>query len=243
MVANASDNAFWLSRPTATSPRLPVSAVVLEMSEWSLTIDAEELNRVIDARLEQIRLRNQPGNHGFNPTELAEVGRFLNALGAHDPGVALSDEDAADLSALLRDQKLRRGISVVELEEVAAAVQARLRDGGYFLAVAYLPAQTVAERTVTIGVLPGVIGEVRVAGGDHRLAGRFDDLLGHPVTSLEVNTRLHALNQAPGFNARASFEPGVGIGESRLSLEVVERSSLRGDDDLLVLNYMLVPRI
>ncbi len=214
----------------ATSPRLPIVSVTLAdvsaLGELSLT--EPELQAVIDGKLDEIRRRNQPGNHGFTAAELSEIGRFLNALGVHQAGSELTAEDAADLSALLADQKSRRGISIVELEEVAAAVQAHIREAGYFLAIAYVPAQTVQDGHVDIGFLPGVLGDVQVAGAPEKLSRRFDDLIGRPVTRREINTRLYALNQAPGFSARASFEPGTDVGETRLNLDVLEQRALHG---------------
>lgn len=214
----------------ATSKRLPVQRVVLDPSstDGELQSVMAGLDQVIDTRLREIRKRNAPGHHGFTAAELEEVGRFLNALGAHEKDNRLTARDATDLSALLADQKARRGLSVVELEEIAGAVQTHLRDAGYVLAVAYVPSQTVTDGTVTIGVLPGVLGEVRVAGASDRLSRRFDDLVGRPVTRREINTRLYALNQAQGFSARASFEPGSEIGETRLNLDVLESRLLRG---------------
>lgn len=214
----------------ATSPRLVVRSVDLADPARldGLSVDAAGVQAVIDARLAEIRQRNQPGNHGFTETELEEVGRFLNALGAHNPKTTLSARDAADLSALIADQKARRGVSIVELEEVASAVQSYLRAAGYFLAVAYVPAQTVQDGRVAIDFQPGVLGEVRVAGAPDRLSRRFDDLIGRPVTQREINTRLYALNRAPGFAARASFEPGDAVGETRLNLDVLEKRTLYG---------------
>jgi len=214
----------------ATSKRLPVSRIVLNSTAQTeaLTDFGADLDPVIDAKLKEIRKRNAPGQHGFTPAELEEVGRFLNALGAHESGTSLSARDATDLSALLHDQKARRGLSVVELEEIAAAVQAHLRDAGYFLAVAYVPSQEVHDGQVIIGVLPGVLGDVQVAGASDRLTRRFEDLIGRPVTRREINTRLYTLNQAQGFSARASFEPGSAVGETQLNLDVLESRTLRG---------------
>jgi len=213
----------------ATSQRLPVSRVVLNSSVDVIDdVPGETLQSVIDEKLKAIRKRNAPGHHGFTSSELEEVGRFLNALGAHEADARLTVRDAADLSALLEDQKARRGLSVIELEEIAAAVQTHLREAGYFLAVVYLPAQEVRDGEVAIGVLPGVLGDVQVAGARDSLGRRFNDMIGRPVTRREINTRLYALNQAQGFSARASFEPGDEVGETRLNLDVLESRALRG---------------
>jgi hemolysin activation/secretion protein len=213
----------------ATSQRLPVSRVVLNSSVDVIDdVPGETLQSVIDEKLKAIRKRNAPGHHGFTSSELEEVGRFLNALGAHEADARLTARDATDLSALLEDQKARRGLSVIELEEIAAAVQTHLREAGYFLAVVYLPAQAVRDGEVAIGVLPGVLGDVQVAGARDSLGRRFNDMIGRPVTRREINTRLYALNQAQGFSARASFEPGDEVGETRLNLDVLESRALRG---------------
>ena len=66
-----------------------------------------------------------------------------------------------DVRALAAQQKQRRGLSIVELEEVAADVQALYREAGYFLAVGYLPSQRVESGSVQIAVLPGVLGDVQ----------------------------------------------------------------------------------
>ena len=213
----------------ATSLRLNVSRVVLDGGLQAVEgLDRTELQGVVNAKLKEIRKRNAPGTHGFTAAELEEVGRFLNALGAHDGEAPLSARDAADLSALLAEQKIRRGLSVIELEEIAGAVQHRMRESGYFLAVAYLPTQNVTNGEVAISVLPGVLGDVQVAGTNERLARRFNDLVGRPVTRREINTRLYALNQVEGFSARASFAPGAEVGETQLNLDVLESRSLRG---------------
>jgi hemolysin activation/secretion protein len=214
----------------ATSERLPVSRVFLDpaVETGALVLSESDLQNVIDTRLAAIRKRNAPGHHGFTAAELEEVGRFLNALGAHEEGASMTARDATDLSALLEDQKARRGLSVVELEEIAGAVQDHLRKAGYFLAVAYLPSQEVADGQVAIGLLPGVLGDVQVVGARDRLGKHFDDLIGRPVTRREINTRLYALNQAQGFAARASFEPGSVVGETRLNLDVLESRALHG---------------
>ncbi|MEM8767054.1 MAG: ShlB/FhaC/HecB family hemolysin secretion/activation protein [Pseudomonadota bacterium] len=214
----------------STSRRLTVAEVRLADGEHlsELSLSPADLQAVIEDKLREIRIRNQPGSHGFTQAELEEVGRFLKALGAHNAEHSLTARDADDLSALLEDQKRRRGLSVVELEETAAALQAHLRDAGYFLAVAYLPAQQVVDGVVELALLPGVLGEVAVSGAGQSLVARFDDLIGKTVTRREINTRLYALNQAPGFAAEASFEPAAEVGESRLMLAVREQRAFRG---------------
>ena len=211
-----------------TSPRLEVASVQIANFEALPGITAAAVQARVDTTLATLRERQQPGAHGFTPGELDEVGRLLNALGAHEDSSRLGPQDLADLQALITSQKQRRGVSVAELEEVAAAVQALYREAGYFLAVAYVPAQQVAAHEVVIQVLPGVLGGVTVHGEGGALASRFDDLVGQPLTEEVVTTRLYALNRSPGVKAQVSFEPGDEVGETELNLEVVPHRAWQG---------------
>jgi hemolysin activation/secretion protein len=207
-----------------TSPRIAVAAVQIRDFQAYPGIDSNSVDALIEAALTDIRSRNVEGGHGFTASELEEVGRFLNILGVHRGGDDLSARDAADLKALITGQKHRRGVSIVELEEVAARVQEHYRDAGYFLAVVYVPVQEPQGDIVELSVLPGVLGDVVVNGGDAGLvASRFADALGEPVTQDAIASRLYQLNRLPGLTAQAAFEPGNETGETRLNLDVIEQ--------------------
>lgn len=212
--------------PTS-SARLAVSSVRVAWAGDAGTLPAALLERLqlrADAALAEVRERNTPQAHGFTDSELQEIGRFLQVLGVHRNAGALNEADARDLGALIREQKQRRGISVAELEEVAATVEQAARAEGYFLATAFLPAQRLSDGSARIDVLPGVLGEVVVEGGDAAAVnGAFAPLLGRPLTLTEVSSRLQALNALPGVTAQASFGPGAEVGESRLRLDLLEQ--------------------
>jgi hemolysin activation/secretion protein len=212
-----------------SSPRLAVRSVRVRDFQAYPGVVESDLDTLIDDALAAIRERNAEGDHGFTRTELDEVGRFLSALGAHQEGGGLSATDAEDLMALIEQQKIRRGISVLELEEIAGRVQAHYRAAGYFLAVAFLPAQQVEDGVVEISVLPGVLGDVVVTGADQEeLASRFAEVVGKPVTDESITRRVYLLNQVPGLKAQAAFEPGSVVGETRLNVNVVEQRKWSG---------------
>ncbi|MFU8814078.1 MAG: ShlB/FhaC/HecB family hemolysin secretion/activation protein [Pseudomonadales bacterium] len=212
----------------ASSPRLPVRQVQVE---WGAAdrgnLPAGRLAALqarADQALEAQQARNLPGPHGFTASELEELARFLNVLGVHQGDRTLDVADARDLGALIRDQKQRRGVSVAELEEIAREVQSALREQGYFLAVAYLPAQPLVDGLVRMEVLPGRLGDIVIEGGELGFAtGAFSDLVGQPLTLSGVTSRLQALNALPGVTAQASFGTGSEVGETRLRLDVLER--------------------
>ena len=208
------------------SPRMPVTRTVVRDFTAYPGIEQADVEAVMAEALAEIRTRNAEKSHGFTGAELEEVGRLLNALGVHAEDRPLSAADAADLQSLIAEQKQRRGISVVELEEIAAAVQAYYRDAGYLLAVAYVPSQEVADGVVELAVLPGLLGEVVVTGADQELvASRFAGAMGEPVTEDAIAGRLYLLNQLPGVKAQAAFEPGAEVGETRLNLDVIQDRS------------------
>ncbi len=212
----------------ARSPRLAVREVRVSWGDTGAVeaagVDLSALQARAERGLAEIRAGNAPGPHGFTRSELEEVARFLNVLEVHDPDRQLDAADARELSALIRDQKRRRGVSVAQLEELAREVQGAVRDQGLFLAVAYLPAQRLVDGVAQIRVLPGRLGDIVVEGGDPGpVTGTFSPLLGQPVTMSEISSRLQALNALPGFSAQASFGPGAQVGETRLRLDVLEQ--------------------
>jgi len=211
-----------------SSPRLALAGVRVawgeDVSVELRGVDLAALQARADETLATLRASNAPGPHGFTPSELAEVARFLNVLGVHDAQGGLDAADARDLTGLIRDQKSRRGISVAELEGLADKVQAEVRAAGYFLAVAYVPAQRLQDGVARVEVLPGRLGDIVVEGGDAGpVTEAFSALLGAPLRLADVSSRLQTLNARPGFTAQASFGPGADVGESRLRLDLIEQ--------------------
>lgn len=219
-----------------TSPRLPIDGVRVAWGDAAAApatgaapVSLDLLQRRADDALAAIRESNAPRSHGFTRAELEEVARYLDVLGVHRGDAGLDAADAADLSALIRDQKRRRGVSVAQLETVAAAVQEGLREAGLFLGVAYVPAQTVDDGIARIEVLPGRLGDIVVEGGDPGpVSDTFAPLLGQPLTLAAVSRRLQVLNGLPGLKAQASFGPGAAVGESELRLDLLEQRRWTG---------------
>ena len=190
----------------------------------------------LDERLSEVKQKEAPHNHGFSTGELEEIGRFLNAVGVHEAEGRLSRGDIEDLTALIQSQKDRRGVSLIQLEQIADALQDWIRAQGYPLARAYVPAQTVMEHQVRLEVQLGVLSSVRVAaldgdsdGGDKLMLGeRMGDLLGQPVRRDAVETRLNALNRTRGLHAEAAFVAGAEVGETEMVLQVKQQQRFTG---------------
>jgi len=101
----------------------------------------------------------------------------------------------------------------------------------------YLPDQDVREGAITIAVLEGRLGAVRV---DHPQAGRHlsdeqvlaymgaRQKIGEPVRPDDVQRAVSLLNEMPGLSASSLLEPGDKEGESRLVVSVQDTPRYAG---------------
>jgi len=116
-------------------------------------------------------------------------------------------------------------LSLAELRALAARISAYYNARGYFLAQAYLPAQDISAGTVTIAIVEGRYGEIRLENHTNladgvarrRLAG-LDG--GDIVESAPLERRLLLLSDIPGVAIRSTLTPGGTVGTSDLIVDV-----------------------
>lgn len=212
-----------------TSARLSVEQLRLAPDVVLEDALAEQIRTYLDEQLQLARAEQQLLRSGFTQSELSEVARYLASIGIHDENRALSGQDLADLQSLVAGQKTRRGISVVRLEQIAAGLEELVRAAGLPLAVAYLPSQSVRDGVVTVAVLPGVLADVVVDGSPAArtvVERAFRDELGKVVTD-DVGNRLFQLSGLAGLRAQGSFAPGDVVGESVLTVRVLDEGPWR----------------
>ncbi|MEM7099392.1 MAG: ShlB/FhaC/HecB family hemolysin secretion/activation protein [Pseudomonadota bacterium] len=204
------------------------AAVAQELSQ-------DDVDKFLDQALTQKKQANAPAGHGFTHAELEEVARLLSALGIHERDTQLTKADLQDLHAVVTEQKQRRGVSVVQLQEVAQALEEKVHEAGFGLAIAYVPAQKVKEGLVEIHVQLGALADVVVRDetGQPRaeargLRSRFGHLLGRVVRSDALESELNRLNRIPGMTAQGKFVPGEEVGETVLELNVTETNKFIG---------------
>ncbi len=212
-----------------TSPRLSVQSLRLAPS---VSLDESlqtQVQNYLDEQLAAAQSEQELLRSGFTPSELSEVARYLSGIGIHEGSRELAAENLSDLQKLVAEQKTRRGISVVRLEQIAAGLENFVRDAGLPLAVAYLPAQSVQSGVVTVAVLPGVLAEVLVDGSPSArtvVERAFRDEVGEVVTD-DVGNRLFQLSGLAGLRAQGSFAPGDVVGESVLTVRVLDEGPWR----------------
>lgn len=221
--------------------RLFVARFVLEGAknhpeEGIRLADLEEL--VESRRREHLGLVDVDDN-GFTQAERERISDVVRGLvDAEDP-----DQNMAELEALikgLRTQRFRRlaGMTIGQIQDVAAAVTERYRSAGFILAQAIVPAQEVDDGVVTIEVFEGKLGAVAFQGNemyrDEVLAAPFENLIDTPVTAAGIESAILTTSDYPGLSVFGVFQPGTEVGETDLVIRVQNErrweASLRTDN-------------
>lgn len=116
-------------------------------------------------------------------------------------------------------------VTLAELQAMAARITALYRERGYFVARAYLPAQDISSRVVTIAISEGRYGEVILRNNSDLSDGLIHQVLdapdaGEPILIEPLESRLLRLSDIPGVNIRSTLAPGTAPGSSDLIVEV-----------------------
>ncbi|WP_236234725.1 ShlB/FhaC/HecB family hemolysin secretion/activation protein [Pseudomonas tohonis] len=130
----------------------------------------------------------------------------------------------AHLLALLADSTDRE-LSLAQLQGLAERITAHYREQGYLLARAYLPAQDIKDGLLTIAVLEGRLGKVRLDNrsllNDATAQRQLDDL--HPgdaVQAAALERSLLLLNELPGAEVHSTLKPGASVGLTDLDVSL-----------------------
>lgn len=139
---------------------------------------------------------------------------------------------ATELEALLQDQTGRE-LSLTDLNNCAARLTAYLRQKGYIVALAYLPAQRVRDGDVEITIVPGKYSGVKVINGSRVNTPRLEKMLAEfrpdtIITKQSLERVLLIMNDLGGVSAKAVLKPGATTGTSELAVEVNDRGWFDG---------------
>lgn len=116
-------------------------------------------------------------------------------------------------------------LSLRDLRGMAWRIADYLHRNGYVVAQAILPAQEIREGVVTIQVMEGRYGAIRLrneSGLDNALP---DGLLGglnagDPILIAPLESRLLLLSDIPGVRVQSTLVPGASVGASDLLIDV-----------------------
>lgn len=189
-------------------------------------------------RYDSMRLKEHVGL-GYQRQDLVDIAQILNNIESRGMFAEVTPTDMEPLMDIVAEQRLKRGLTQGQLEEVAQAVTRYYRERGYILARAYIPAQEVAGGIVELRVLEGRLDSVQVQG-EHRtddalLTGPFTELVGGPVTADNIQGAMYLANDLPGVDVFGYFSPGTKIGTTKLNMNV--RSEKRWDALLRIDNH------
>jgi hemolysin activation/secretion protein len=123
-----------------------------------------------------------------------------------------------------------QSISLSSLNEVANAITQLYVKRGFTTSQAIVPKQTIQDGAVTIQVIEGWLGEIRVEG-NHKLnadyiRSRLRMKAETPLNLVQLETKIRLLNTDPQFDSvEASLRAGTRPGESILIVKVKEAAS------------------
>ena len=141
----------------------------------------------------------------------------------------------ADLLALTGFQPGRE-MSLAALRDMASKIADFYHRNGYFVAQAYLPAQDIQEGGVTIAVLEGQYGQVKLnnsSGVSDGLAATLVSGLnpGDAITYAPLENRLLLLSDLPGVEVKSTLTPGASVGTSDLVVDLTPGRAVTGSID------------
>lgn len=124
-------------------------------------------------------------------------------------------------------------LTLTALNKIASHITQHLRQQGYLVAFAYIPAQDIQEGIVEITVIPGKYGQIKVSGSGHIDSKRLQDMLfaarpGNLITREPLERALLLISDLAGVSVKATLTPGTDSGTADLVLEITDTAKVRG---------------
>lgn len=209
--------------------RFPVVGIVIEgvVPFPGKGITQQQIQALIDAEF-QSQQATRLDENGFTARDLDDIGGFLREI-IDRPGNP-DQEDLEAMVKLVNQVEFERGwITIEQLDAIALAVTEYYRENGFILATAFVPEQEVGDGIVRLNVLEGRLGDVAVSNqlifDPQTIKAAFNNELGEPVTEERIEGALRRINDLPGVRVRGSFSPGDNVGETRLTLGVLDEKA------------------
>ncbi|MGE0422418.1 MAG: ShlB/FhaC/HecB family hemolysin secretion/activation protein [Reyranellaceae bacterium] len=135
----------------------------------------------------------------------------------------------ADLEPLIAPL-IGKKVTAADIFALAAAIQRKYRDDGYFLATVVVPPQRVADGRIRLRAYEGSIAHVVVDGDVGPVIEQARAYLakigrgGQAVNLRDVERYLLLTEDIPGINAKAVLRPGKQPGEAELAVELSRKA-------------------
>ena len=130
-----------------------------------------------------------------------------------------------------------RTLNLQGLQIMAQRITRHYQQAGYPVARAYLPAQEIRDGVVTLAVLEGQYGQVKLDNTSTLHSQLPRDLLdglnpGDVIAMPPLEERLLLLSDVPGVQVRSSLMPGAALGLSDLVVQVMPGARISGSVDM-----------
>jgi len=127
-------------------------------------------------------------------------------------------------------------LTLTDLRAMASKITTHYAKNGYFVARAYLPAQQIADNTVTIEVSEGQYGKIILRNqttlSDNQAYRVLDGLnSGDPILNDPLESRLLRLSDTPGVTVKSTLVPGATPGTSDLIVDLTPGKRVSGSID------------
>lgn len=130
-----------------------------------------------------------------------------------------------------------QSLNLQALYDMAEKITQRYRRDGFLVAQAYLPAQKINDGVVTIDVLEGQYGQIKLNNTSTLNSQVPSNLLagltpGDAIVTAPLEERLLRLSDLPGVQVRSTLVPGASVGLSDLIVEVKPGARISGSVDV-----------
>lgn len=210
---------------------------IVEFPELGITL--QEVSRMVeDIRFDMME-EEKLLESGFTLEELGALSKLLGEIEDETVERHVTTLEVQRLVWLVREQRLKRGITLGMIETIADKITRYYRERGFILAKAYIPEQRVRDGIVSLTLLLGELSEVEVRNStlynDKRISSVFKPVMGKPVLSSQIEEALFLINDFPGLNVQGFFESGKQVGDTKLNVNT--RSEKRYDVNLRLDNH------
>ena len=127
-------------------------------------------------------------------------------------------------------------LTLSELHGMASKIAYHYHRNGYFVAQAYLPRQDIKDGAVTIAVIEGHYGKIKLNNQTNLSDNLLNSLLGglnkgDVIASAPLDRRLLLLSDLPGVEVKSTLIPGASPGTSDLIIDVTPGKRVTGEVD------------
>ncbi len=191
-----------------------------------LGITRTEINKRVEAIRFDIMKEGKKSESGFNYEELGEMSALVAEIEKTTKAQHVGALEVQKFVFLIREQLRKRGVTVGMIEAVADTITSIYREKGFILAKAYIPKQKVRDGIVTLTLLLGELGDIKVEDNKRVSSTLVENVfkrdLYKPVTNDSINEALYLINDIPGVDAQGYFSPGEQVGDTLMTVKVTE---------------------